>query len=96
LSLGLHGDDFSRPRCLELEVGVARDGHELYITWPPHDDMLRPGQVDHLESERFGVVVACISEGDTKSNPPKGDGLLARDHSIEWMWATLELISGKP
>jgi hypothetical protein len=34
LSLGLHGDDPSRPGYLELEIGVAGDGHEPDITWP--------------------------------------------------------------
>jgi hypothetical protein len=32
LSFGLRGDDPCGPRYLELEVGVARDGHELDVT----------------------------------------------------------------
>jgi hypothetical protein len=35
LSLGQHGDDPGGPEYLELEVGVARDGHELDVAWPP-------------------------------------------------------------
>jgi hypothetical protein len=35
LGLGLHGDDIGGSGYLELEVGIARDGHELHITWPP-------------------------------------------------------------
>jgi hypothetical protein len=58
--------------------------------------MVRLGEVDHLESEHFGVVVACIFEGNMQIDPPEGDGLLAQDHSIEWMRAVLELVSSKP
>jgi hypothetical protein len=50
LGLGLHGDDVDWPEYFELEVGIARDGHEVYVTWPPQDDVVRPGEVDHLES----------------------------------------------
>jgi hypothetical protein len=96
LSLGLHGDDPSRPGYLELEIGVARDGHEPDITWPPQDDVVRSREIDHLQHERLGVVVACISEGYWQSDPPEGDGLLAQDYSVEWVWAALELIPGKP
>jgi hypothetical protein len=58
--------------------------------------MIRPREVDHLKHERFGAVVACVSESDRQGDPPQGDGLLARDHYVEWVWAALELILGKP
>jgi hypothetical protein len=64
LSLGLHGDDPGRPGHLELEVGVAEDGHELYIARSSQDDVIRPGEVDHLKCKRFGVVVAHASKSD--------------------------------
>jgi hypothetical protein len=90
------GDDPDGPGYLELEVGVAEDDHELGITWPPQDDMVRLGGIDHLERERLCVVVACVFEGDWQSDLPERDGLLAQDHSIEWMWAALVLVPGKP
>jgi hypothetical protein len=58
--------------------------------------VVRPGEVNHLKSMSFGVVVACISKGDRQIDPPEGDRLLAQDHSVEWMWAALELVPGKP
>jgi hypothetical protein len=64
LCLGLHGDDLNGPEYLEFEVGVTRDGHELDITWLPQDDIVWPGEVGYFKSKCFGVVVACISEGD--------------------------------
>jgi hypothetical protein len=57
--------------------------------------VIRPREVDHLKREIFGVVVARVSEGDRQGDPPEGDGLLAQDHSIEWVWTDLELIPGK-
>jgi hypothetical protein len=57
--------------------------------------VVRSGEVDHLKSEHFGVVVACISEGDRQIDLPERDGLLAHDHSIELMWVALELVPGK-
>jgi hypothetical protein len=35
--------------------------------------MIRPREVDYLESEHLGAVIVCVSEGDTQSNPPEGD-----------------------
>jgi hypothetical protein len=96
LSLGLYGDDPSGPEYLELEVGVAGDGHECDKAWPPQDDMIRPREVDHLEREHFGAVVACISKSDRQGDLPQGDGLLAQDHYIEWVRVALEMIPGKP
>jgi hypothetical protein len=57
--------------------------------------VIRPGEIDHLERECLSAVVACVSEGDWHSDPPEGDNPLARDHSVEWMWAALELVTGK-
>jgi hypothetical protein len=57
--------------------------------------MIRPGEIDHLKCECFGTVVAHVSKGDRQGDPHKGDGLLTQDHSVEWVWAALELISGK-
>jgi hypothetical protein len=58
--------------------------------------VVRSGEVEYLKGEPLGALIACISEGDRQSKPPEGDRLLARDHSIEWMWVVLELISGMP
>jgi hypothetical protein len=58
--------------------------------------VVRPKEVDHLEHEHPSVVTACVVEGDRQSNPPEGDILLARDHSVEWVRVTLELVPGKP
>jgi hypothetical protein len=77
LSIGLHNDDPSEPGYLELEVGIARDGHELDITWLSQDDVVGSRKIDHLECECLGVVVAHVSEGDQKSEPSEGGGLLA-------------------
>jgi hypothetical protein len=64
LRLGLHGDDTDRSRYLELEVGVAGDGHEHDITRLPQDNVVRPGEVDYQKHERLDAVVARVSEGD--------------------------------
>jgi hypothetical protein len=32
---GADGDDPIGPWHIELEVGVIRDGHKLYVAWPP-------------------------------------------------------------
>jgi hypothetical protein len=58
--------------------------------------VIGPEKVDHIESECFGVVVACVFEGDRQSNLPEGDGLLARDHFIEWVWVIFELVPISP
>jgi hypothetical protein len=58
--------------------------------------VVRPRKVDHLERKCLGAVVARVSEGDWQSDVPEGDGLLAQDHSVELMWAIVELIPGKP
>jgi hypothetical protein len=58
--------------------------------------VVRPREVDHLKCERLSAVVAHVSECDRQSDPSEGDRLLARDHSVEWMWAALELVLGKP
>jgi hypothetical protein len=57
--------------------------------------VISPREVNHLKCNCFSPVVARISEGDRQGDSPKGGGLLAQDHSIEWMRTTLELISGK-
>jgi hypothetical protein len=58
--------------------------------------MVGPREIDHFKSEHFSVVVASVSKGDRQGDPPVGDRLLAWDHSIEQVWATLELVPGKP
>jgi hypothetical protein len=60
------------------------------------DEVVRPKEVNHLKREHLGAVVAHVFERNRQSDPPKGDGLLAWDHSVEWMWATLELVTSKP
>jgi hypothetical protein len=80
----------------EFEEGIAGDGHELDITQLPQDDVVRLGEVDYLKCERLGAVVSRVSEGDQQGDPPERDGLFAWDHSIERVWAALELVTGKP
>jgi hypothetical protein len=58
--------------------------------------VVRPGEVDYLEREHLGAVVAHVFEGDRRINLLEGNKLSARDHSIERVWATLELVTGKP
>jgi hypothetical protein len=58
--------------------------------------MVRPGEVDYLKCEYLSAVVARVSECDRQGDLPKTVGLLARDHSVEWVWATLELVTGEP
>jgi hypothetical protein len=57
--------------------------------------VVRPREVDHLKCDRLSAVVAHVSECDRQSDPSEGDRLLAQDHSVEWMWAALELVLGK-
>jgi hypothetical protein len=57
--------------------------------------MVRPEEVDYLECERLGAVVACVSKGDQQGDLPKRDRLISQDHSIERVWAALELVMGK-
>jgi hypothetical protein len=94
--LGLHGDDPDGPGYLEFEVGVTGDDHELDITRLPHDNLVRPGEVDYFKHERLGAVVARVFEGDRQGDPSEGDRLLAQNHSIKWVRATLELVLGEP
>jgi hypothetical protein len=42
------------------------------------------------------VVVAHVSDDDRQIDPPDGNRLFARDHSVERVWAALELVTGKP
>jgi hypothetical protein len=58
--------------------------------------VVRPGEVGYPKGEHLSAVIACVLEGDRQGNSPEGDELLARDHSVEWMWVALELIPGKP
>jgi hypothetical protein len=55
-----------------------------------------PREVDHLKSESFGVIVACVSKGDMQRNLPKGDRVLAQYHSVERVWDAFELVPGQP
>jgi hypothetical protein len=96
LDLCLHGDDANRPRFLEIEVGVARNGHEIDVTWLPQDDMVGSGEVDHHVGECLDAVVVHISKGDRQINLPEGDGLFAWDHSVEWVQAILEHVLAQP
>jgi hypothetical protein len=59
LGLGLHVDDVVWSRYLELEVGVAGDGHELGVTWPPHDDVVGSSHIPKFpisECEPFSSI----------------------------------------
>jgi hypothetical protein len=96
LGLGLHGDDASRPLYLEFEVGVLGDEHELDITRPSQDNVVWSGEVNHLNGERLDVVVARVSESNGQINLPKGNGLLAWNHSIEWVWASFQQVPAQP
>jgi hypothetical protein len=96
LCLGLHGDDPGGSGYFEFEVSVAGNGHELDITWPTQDDVVRPREVDYLKCECLGAVVARFSEGDRQGDLPKGDMLLTRDHFVEWVWPALELVPSEP
>jgi hypothetical protein len=58
-------------------VGAVGNGHELDVTWPPQDDVIGPGEVNHLKGKHLGVVVTCVFEGDMQSNLPVGDELFA-------------------
>jgi hypothetical protein len=58
--------------------------------------MVRPREVDHLKRERLGAVVDRVSRGDPQSDAPTEGILHAQENSVEWMWATLELVSTKP
>jgi hypothetical protein len=95
LCLGFHSDDPSGPEYLKFEVGVTEDGLELDITRLPQDGMVRPGEVDYLRHEHLGVVVAHIPKGDRQGDPSEGDILLARNHSVKWVCASLELVLGE-
>jgi hypothetical protein len=58
--------------------------------------VVRPREVDYLECERLSAVVAHVSEGDGQGDLLKRDGLFAQDHSVEWLWAALKLVTDKP
>jgi hypothetical protein len=60
------------------------------------DDVVRDREVDYLECDHHGVVVAHVSDDDRQIDPPDGNRLFARDHSVERVWAALELVTGKP
>jgi hypothetical protein len=75
LHLGLHGDDLGGCRNLDLEVEIAGDGHELDITRPPQDDVVRPGEVYYLKCEHLVAIVGHVSEGDRQGDSPERDGL---------------------
>jgi hypothetical protein len=47
------------------------------------DEVVRPKEVNHLKREHLGAVVAHVFERNQQSDPPKGDGLLAWNHSVE-------------
>jgi hypothetical protein len=57
--------------------------------------VVRFGEVDYLKHEHLGEVATHVPDGDRQGDLPKGNGLLARDHSIEWVWAALELVPGE-
>jgi hypothetical protein len=64
LRLGFYCDNPDGPGYLELEIAIAGDNHELDITRPPLDDVVRLKKIDHRKCERLGAVVARVSEGD--------------------------------
>jgi hypothetical protein len=92
----IHSDDASRSLYLELEIGIARDGHELDVTWPPQDSTVGSREVNHLEGEHLYVAVACISESDMQTDLPEWDGLFTWDHYVERVWVGLEKILVQP
>jgi hypothetical protein len=58
--------------------------------------MVRSGEVNYFKCEGLGAVVTGLFEGDRQDDPSEGDELLAQNHSVEWVWATLELVLGEP
>jgi hypothetical protein len=58
--------------------------------------VVRPEEIDYLEHDHLGALVAHVSEGDRQDYPPKRGRFFARDHSVEQVWAALELVTGEP
>jgi hypothetical protein len=58
--------------------------------------VVRPEEVDYFKCECFSAVVARVFEGDRQGDSFVGDRLLAQNHSVKWVHATLELVLGEP
>jgi hypothetical protein len=50
------------------------------------------GEVDHLEGERLNAVVARVSKSNGQIDLPEGNGLLAQNHSVEWVRTGFERV----
>jgi hypothetical protein len=85
-----------RVGCHKLEVGAATNGHKLDVTWRLQDDVVGSREVDHIEGEHLGTVVARISESGRQINLPEGDELHAQDHSVKGVQARLFLSRSWP
>jgi hypothetical protein len=70
LEATLEGDDPLWARHLELQVGVAGDGHELGEAWPTEEGMVDAREVDHLEGERLLAKVVQLAKGDVEPDVP--------------------------
>jgi hypothetical protein len=58
--------------------------------------VVRPEEVNYFKRECFSAVVARVFEGDRQGDSFVGDRLLAQNHSVKWVHATLELVLGEP
>jgi hypothetical protein len=54
------------------------------------------GEVDHLEGERLNAVVSRVSKSNGQIDLPEGNGLLAQNHSVEWVRTGFERVLFQP
>jgi hypothetical protein len=60
LKVAPYGDDPMRARHLELQIGVAGDGHEFGVAWPAQYGMVGARKVCYLKGEHL-----CAEVGST-------------------------------
>jgi hypothetical protein len=70
LAAALDGDDPLWAEYLEIEVGVAGDGHELGKERMTEEGMADTGEVDNLKGEWLLAEVVRLAEGDVEPDVP--------------------------
>jgi hypothetical protein len=81
---GPYCDDPLRTYNLQLQVRIVGHGHELRVSWPPEDGMVRSQEPHHFEGEDFSVKVLLFPEHDGQVNLPNGESLHSRNDPVEW------------
>jgi hypothetical protein len=80
---GPYCDDSLQTRKLQLQVRIVGHDHELRVSWPSEDRVVRPREPHHFECEDFRAKVLQVPEHDGQIDLPDRESLHSRDDPVE-------------